>query len=40
MPTAKDDLKDRLARCRQIKIGVIGRKSGHNLDPLHLRIFS
>jgi deazaflavin-dependent oxidoreductase (nitroreductase family) len=28
MPTSKDTLKDRLARYRQIKISVIGRKSG------------
>jgi len=28
MPTAKDDLKERLARYRQTKLSVIGRKSG------------
>jgi hypothetical protein len=28
MPTPKDTLKERLARYRQIKISVIGRKSG------------
>ena len=28
MPISKDSLKDRLSRYRQIKIGVIGRKSG------------
>ena len=28
MPTPKDDLRERLARYRQIKISVIGRKSG------------
>jgi deazaflavin-dependent oxidoreductase (nitroreductase family) len=28
MPTPKDDLKDRLTRYRQIKLSVIGRKSG------------
>jgi hypothetical protein len=28
MPTQKDTLKDRLARYRQIKISIIGRKSG------------
>ena len=28
MPTSKDTLKDRLSRYRQIKISVIGRKSG------------
>jgi hypothetical protein len=28
MPTQKDTLKERLARCRQIKLSVIGRKSG------------
>jgi len=28
MAGLKDGLKDRLARYRQIKIGVIGRKSG------------
>jgi hypothetical protein len=28
MPSSKDDLKQRLTRYRQIRIGVIGRKSG------------
>ena len=28
MPRSQDDLKARLARCRQIKLSVIGRKSG------------
>jgi hypothetical protein len=28
MPTSKDSLKERLVRYRQIKISVIGRKSG------------
>jgi len=28
MPNAKDDLKERLSRYRQIKLSVIGRKSG------------
>ena len=28
MPSSKDDLKDRLARYRQIKVSVVGRKSG------------
>jgi deazaflavin-dependent oxidoreductase (nitroreductase family) len=28
MPTSKDNLKDRLAHYRQIKLSVIGRKSG------------
>jgi len=32
MPTAKDTLKDRLARYRQIKISVIGRKSGQTIS--------
>jgi len=32
MPTAKDSLKDRLARYRQITINVIGRKSGRNIS--------
>jgi hypothetical protein len=32
MPTAKDSLKDRLARYRQITIGVIGRKSGRKIS--------
>jgi hypothetical protein len=31
MPTPMDDLKDRLARYRQIKISVIGRKSGRTI---------
>jgi hypothetical protein len=34
MPNPKDDLKERLAPYRQIKLSVIGRKSGQtNLDP-------
>jgi len=32
MPTQKDTLKDRLARYRQIKITVIGRKSGRTIS--------
>ena len=32
MPSPKDTLKDRLARYRQIKIGVIGRKSGQEIS--------
>jgi deazaflavin-dependent oxidoreductase (nitroreductase family) len=32
MPTSKDSLKDRLARYRQIKISVIGRKSGNTIS--------
>ena len=32
MPTAKDSLKDRLARYRQITIGVIGRKSRRKIS--------
>ena len=32
MPTSKDGLKERLARYRQIKIGVIGRKSGKTIS--------
>jgi hypothetical protein len=32
MPRAKDDLRDRLARYRQIKISVIGRKSGKTIS--------
>jgi len=32
MPTPKDDLKDRLARYRQIEISVIGRKSGQTIS--------
>jgi deazaflavin-dependent oxidoreductase (nitroreductase family) len=32
MPTAKDSLKDRLARYRQITITVIGRKSGRKIS--------
>jgi hypothetical protein len=31
MPTSKDTLKYRLARYRQIKVSVIGRKSGHTM---------
>jgi hypothetical protein len=29
MPRKTDDLKDRLARYREIKISVVGRKSGN-----------
>ena len=32
MPAPKDNLKDRLARYRQIKISVIGRKSGKTIS--------
>ena len=32
MPRAKDDLRDRLSRYRQIKIRVIGRKSGRTIS--------
>jgi deazaflavin-dependent oxidoreductase (nitroreductase family) len=32
MGDSKDDLKERLARYRQIKITVIGRKSGHKIS--------
>lgn len=32
MPTPKDDLKQRLARYRQIKLSVIGRKSGRTIS--------
>jgi len=32
MPTSKDSLKDRLARYREITIGVIGRKSGRKIS--------
>jgi len=32
MPTQKDTLKNRLARYRQIKISVIGRKSGQTIS--------
>jgi deazaflavin-dependent oxidoreductase (nitroreductase family) len=32
IPTSTDDLKARLARYRQIKISVIGRKSGHTIS--------
>jgi hypothetical protein len=32
MPNPKDSLKDRLARYREIKISVIGRKSGLRLN--------
>jgi deazaflavin-dependent oxidoreductase (nitroreductase family) len=31
MPASKDSLKDRLARYRQIRISVIGRKSGRTI---------
>ena len=32
MPVSKDSLKERLARYRQIKISVIGRKSGKTIS--------
>ena len=32
MPRSNHDLKDRLSRYRQIKIGVIGRKSGRTIS--------
>jgi hypothetical protein len=32
MPISKHSLKDRLARCRQIKISVIGSKSGRTIS--------
>jgi hypothetical protein len=32
MPTPKDDLKERLTRYRQIKLSVIGRKSGRTIS--------
>ena len=32
MPTSKDDLRQRLARYRQIKLSVIGRKSGQTIS--------
>jgi len=32
VPTSKDSLKERLARYRQIKISVIGRKSGKTIS--------
>jgi deazaflavin-dependent oxidoreductase (nitroreductase family) len=32
MPTSKDTLKERLERYRQIKISVIGRKSGRKIS--------
>jgi deazaflavin-dependent oxidoreductase (nitroreductase family) len=32
MPISKDDLNDRLARYRQIKISVVGRKSGKTIS--------
>jgi hypothetical protein len=39
MPTAKDDLKDRLARYRQIKISVIGEEvRADNLDSRLVRV--
>ena len=34
MPTVKNGLKDRLTRCRQIKISVRGRKSGKTISIL------
>jgi len=32
VPSSKDGLKDRLARYRQIKLSVIGRKSGRMIS--------
>lgn len=32
MPTRNDDLRDRISRYRQIKISVIGRKSGRTIS--------
>jgi len=32
MPSPKDDFKERLARYRQIKLSVIGRKSGQTIS--------
>jgi hypothetical protein len=32
VPTSNETLRDRLARYRQIKISVIGRKSGHAIS--------
>jgi hypothetical protein len=32
MPSSQDNLKDRLARYRQVKISVIGRKSGQTIS--------
>jgi len=32
VPSSQDDLKERLARYRQIKISVIGRKSGRTIS--------
>ena len=32
MPTAKNGLEDRLARYRQIKLSVVGRKSGRTIS--------
>ncbi len=32
MATAKDDLKDRLSRYRQIKLSVVGRKTGRAIS--------
>ena len=32
MPSSQDNLKDRLARYRQVKISVIGRKSGRTIS--------
>jgi deazaflavin-dependent oxidoreductase (nitroreductase family) len=32
MPSSKDTLKDRLARNREVTIGVIGRKSGQKIS--------
>jgi deazaflavin-dependent oxidoreductase (nitroreductase family) len=32
VPSSKETLKDRLTRCRQIKISLIGRKSGRTIS--------
>ena len=32
MPSPKDDLRERLARYRQIELSVIGRKSGQTIS--------
>ena len=32
VPSSKEPLKDRLTRCRQIKISLIGRKSGRTIS--------
>jgi hypothetical protein len=39
MPNLKDNLKDRLSRYRQIKISVIGKKSGRTISiPVYQRV--